>query len=254
VLRVRIVGPGRAGRSLAGALATHGAEVAAPLGRADDLTDAADGVDLLVVATPDAAIADVARQVRPVASTVMAHLAGSLGLDVLEPHPRRAGLHPMVSMPNPEIGAERLVGSWFGVAGDPLVGEVVALLDGRSYTVADEVRPMYHAAGCVAANHLVALMGQVERLAAQAGVPFEVYVELAARAMDNVAALGPAAALTGPAARGDEATVRRHLDALPAAERPAYQALADLARAMGAQGRKTQDGEPEGPHGSEERA
>jgi len=218
--------------SLARALASRDWDVAPPLGRGDDVSGAAHGVDLLVLATPDAAIADVARQVRPDADTVVVHLAGSLGLDVLAPHPRRAGLHPLVSLPNPEVGAERLVGAWFGVAGDALVDKVVAALDGRSFPVADEVRPIYHATACIAANHLVALLGQVERLAGVTGVPFEVYMGLARDALDNVAALGPGAALTGPAARGDDATVQGHIDALPPDERPAYEAMADQARRL----------------------
>jgi predicted short-subunit dehydrogenase-like oxidoreductase (DUF2520 family) len=47
--------------------------------------------------------------------------------------------------------------------------------------------------------------------------------------VDNVAALGPAAALTGPVARGDWATLARHLTALPEDEREAYEAMAALA-------------------------
>jgi hypothetical protein len=50
--------------------------------------------------------------------------------------------------------------------------------------------------------------------------------------LDNVAALGPRRALTGPAARGDEATIRRHLRALPPGERRAYRAMADAARRL----------------------
>jgi predicted short-subunit dehydrogenase-like oxidoreductase (DUF2520 family) len=238
VSSVRIVGPGRAGTSLARALSARGWDVAPLLGRGDDLTSAADDVDLLVLATPDGVIADVARQVRPVDGTVVAHMAGALGLGVLDPHPRRGGLHPLVALPNPDIGAERLVGAWFGVAGDPLAGEVVSALDGRSFPVADEQRAVYHAAACVAANHLVALMGQVERLAALAQVPFEVYLALAREGLDNVTSLGPAAALTGPAARGDDVTIRRHLDALPADERAAYEALADQARRLAGRPRR----------------
>src|SRR5690606_10158439 len=157
----------------------------------DDLSGAADGTDLLVVATPDAAVAAVAAQVRPVASTVIAHLAGSLGLDALAGHPRRAALHPLVALPDPAVGARRLRGAWFAVAGDPLAGEVVDALGGRSFAVADADRAVYHAAACVAANHLVALLGQVERLAAGVGVPFAAYLDLARATLDNVAELGP---------------------------------------------------------------
>src|SRR3954469_21345287 len=94
----RIVGPGRAGQALARALTDAGWVVEPLVGRGGDVAGAAEGVDLLVIATPDAAIADVAAAVRPVATTVVAHLAGSLGLDALAPHERRASVHPLVSL------------------------------------------------------------------------------------------------------------------------------------------------------------
>jgi predicted short-subunit dehydrogenase-like oxidoreductase (DUF2520 family) len=118
------------------------------------------------------------------------------------------------------------------VAGDPVAAEVVRALGGRSFTVADADRAAYHAAACIAANHLVALMGQVERIAAPVGVPFEAYYDLAKAALDNVGVLGPVVALTGPAARGDTATIERHLAALPPEERPAYEAMAAEARRL----------------------
>jgi predicted short-subunit dehydrogenase-like oxidoreductase (DUF2520 family) len=77
----------------------------------------------------------------------------------------------------------------------------------------------------VASNHLVALLGQVERLAAAAGVPAEAYWDLARPTIDNVVELGAAAALTGPVARGDWETVRRHLAAIAPDERDAYLAM-----------------------------
>jgi predicted short-subunit dehydrogenase-like oxidoreductase (DUF2520 family) len=228
-----MIGRGRAGGSLAVALARSGWDELEALGRGDDLADAGTGTDLLVIATPDAAIGDVARTVEPRADTVVAHLAGSLGLGVLGDHPRRAALHPLVSLPAPEIGSRRLLDrAWFAVAGDPLADRVVADLGGRSFTVADEDRAAYHAAACMAANHLVALFGQVERVAAAVDVPFEAYLALGRDTLANVTDLGPAAALTGPAARGDEVTIGRHLEALAPAERRAYDALAAEARRL----------------------
>jgi predicted short-subunit dehydrogenase-like oxidoreductase (DUF2520 family) len=137
-----------------------------------------------------------------------------------------------VSLPNPDLGSKRLVGAWFAVAGDPLVREVVDALYGRAFAVADRDRALYHAGASIAANHLVALFGQVERIAALAGVPREAYLDLARATLENVADLGAAAALTGPVARGDEATVRRHLRALPRDERPAYRAMVAAARRL----------------------
>jgi predicted short-subunit dehydrogenase-like oxidoreductase (DUF2520 family) len=86
----------------------------------------------------------------------------------------------------------------------------------------------------VASNHLVALLGQVERLAATCGVPFEAFVPLIRASVDNALELGPEAALTGPVARGDLATVAAHLAALDPTDRDAYRSLArEAARLAG---------------------
>jgi predicted short-subunit dehydrogenase-like oxidoreductase (DUF2520 family) len=232
--RLRVVGPGRAGRSVAQALAGAGWELDGLLGRGDDVSGAAVGVDLLVLAVPDGSVAAVSRAVEPVAATVVAHLAGSLSLDVLAPHVRRAGLHPLVALPDPEVGAARLAagGTWFAIAGDSLAADVVERLGGRAITVADRDRAAYHAAACIASNHLVALLGQAERVAAAAGVPLAAYLELVRATVDNVAALGPAAALTGPASRGDEATLDRHRAALAPEELPAYEIMVGECRRL----------------------
>jgi predicted short-subunit dehydrogenase-like oxidoreductase (DUF2520 family) len=231
--RLRVIGAGRAGRSLALALGRAGWDVLGLLERGDDPTSAAHGTDLVVVATPDAAVSDVAAAIEPDDHTVVAHLAGSLGLDVLAGHARVAAIHPLVTLPDPERGAARLAGgAWFAIAGDPLAQRVVADLGGRWFEVADADRATYHAAAVVASNHVVALLGQVERIAGGIGVPPEAYLDLARGAIDDVAALGTAAALTGPASRSDWATVARHLAALGPAERSAYRALADAARRL----------------------
>lgn len=224
---LRVIGAGRAGGALQSALGSNGWTVRPSLGRADDPAAAAHDVDLLVIATPDAAIASVAAAVRPVESTVVAHLAGSLGLDVLAPHPRRAGLHPLVALPDAATGARRLPGAWFAVAGDLMARRAVADLGGRAVDVADTERAAYHAAACIASNHLVALLAQAERVAAAAGVPLAAYLDLVRATVENVAELGPAGALTGPAARGDRATIDRHLGALDPAEHDLYLTLSE---------------------------
>ena len=151
----RVVGPGRAGMSLVAALAAAGWESIELLGRNDDPTAAAHGVDLLVLATPDAAIREVAASVRPVPTTVVVHLSGATGLDALDSHVLSASLHPL-----------------------------------------------------------------------------DAYLDLATGSLDNVRGVGPSAALTGPAARGDVKTVEAHLAALPADERDTYRALAAEARRL----------------------
>ena len=228
---VRIIGAGRAGSSLHAALNRQHWPLLPTLHKGDDVRRAADGADLLVIATPDEAVAEVAAAVTPDPTTVVAHLSGSLGLAPLAAHQRRAVLHPLVALPDAERGAQRLVGAWFGLSreGDPLVEEVVQELHGRIVRVGEDGWARYHAAAVMASNHLVALMGQVERVASSAGAPLEAYLDLARGALEDVGALGPAAALTGPVRRGDTATVQRHLAALPEAERSAYRALSEEA-------------------------
>jgi predicted short-subunit dehydrogenase-like oxidoreductase (DUF2520 family) len=230
---VRVIGPGRAGTSMMRALTAAGWVDGGSIGRGDPLEHAAEGVDLLVIATPDAVISDVSGRITPVATTVVAHMAGSVGLDALAGHPRTAAIHPLVAMPNPEVGARRLVsGAWFAVAGDPLARRVVEELGGHAIEVADEDRASYHAAAVIASNHLVALLGQAERVAARAGVPLSAYLDLVRATVENVAELGPAEALTGPAARGDQRTIDAHRTALDPTELEAYDALVAAARRL----------------------
>ena len=101
--------------------------------------------------------------------------------------------------------------------------------------VADEDRAAYHAAASIASNYLVALQDAAERLAATAGLDREHLIALVRATVDNWAALGPERALTGPVARGDEATVERQRGAV--AERTPeltelFEALTERARTV----------------------
>jgi predicted short-subunit dehydrogenase-like oxidoreductase (DUF2520 family) len=248
VKSVRVIGPGRAGLSLARALEDAGFATVHVLGRADDAARAAHGVDALVVATPDDLVGEVAASVEPDERCVVLHLAAALGLEVLGPHSRRASLHPLVPLPTVDIGAARLrSGIGFAVAGDPLAEEMALALGGRPFSVADADRAAYHAAACVAANHVVALLGQVERIAASAGLDLDAFLDLSRAALDDVARLGPAGALTGPAARGDWATLERHRRGLVPEEHPAYNACAALAHRLAASEGADRRGPPSSP-------
>jgi predicted short-subunit dehydrogenase-like oxidoreductase (DUF2520 family) len=215
-----------------------GFESRGALGRNDCLTAAAHGVDLLILATPDDSVARVADRIAPVATTAVLHMSGSLGLEVLGGHERRGSLHPLVPLPNPTVGAERLAsGITFAVAGDPMAGLVADALGGRPVVVEDASRATYHAAAAIAANHLVALIGQVERVAATIDLPLEAFAGLINAATADALSLGPRCALTGPAVRGDWDTVERHRSALGAMaghrnELAAYDAMVGLARRL----------------------
>ena len=196
---------------------------------------------MVVVATPDDAISEVAAAL-PRTSAAVVHLAGSRGLDELGDHERVGALHPLVSLPDAEIGATRLRGAWFAIAGDRVVGQIVAVLGGRAFSIGDADRSAYHAAAVIASNHLVALLGDAKSVADDVGVPFEALLDLAEGSLANVRALGPAAALTGPASRGDEATVRRHLAALNSDQRDGYRSLAAAARRLAGRPQPQEEG------------
>ncbi len=216
------------GSALADALSAAGWEVDLVAGRGPHVAVATEGVALVVLCVPDAAVADVAAAIRPdpTGVAVVAHCAGALTLEVLAPHARRASLHPLVAVPRGVAGPLAIVDAWMALAGDPVIDAVAAALGAQTFRVADEQRVAYHASAVIAANHLVALIGQAERVAVGAGVPPEAIVALAEGALAGVASVGPTEALTGPIARGDWPTVAAHLAMLPIDERPAYEALA----------------------------
>jgi predicted short-subunit dehydrogenase-like oxidoreductase (DUF2520 family) len=256
-----LVGPGRAGTAVSLALAARGLQPVAVAGRAPGATStvvaaralgteavatasAGHRADLVVLAPPDAAIAAVAVEVAPSVEpgALVIHLSGAATLAVLEglaaarPDVERGSLHPLQSLPGGALGRDRLPGSWCAVDGPPRVERLALTLGLRPFRAGgtDTDRARYHAAACVASNHLVALLGQVERLAADAGVPFDAFLPLVRATLDNVDELGPARALTGPVARGDRGTIARHLDALDEDEVDAYLALArEAARLAG---------------------
>jgi predicted short-subunit dehydrogenase-like oxidoreductase (DUF2520 family) len=225
-MHIAIVGAGRAGTSFALALRRVGHEVT--LVHHDEL-DFLDTPELVLLCVPDDAIALVARALAIREGQVVAHVAGSRNLDVLAPHARVGSLHPLVPLPDAERGAERLIGATYSVAGDDVVTDVVASLQGRVLRLNDEQRTAYHATAAVASNHLVALMGHVRELAQNAGLTLDDFLPLAQLALRDVGELGPDAALTGPASRGDMATIDAHLAAIPESERSTYVAMANAA-------------------------
>ncbi|HEY5143633.1 MAG TPA: DUF2520 domain-containing protein [Solirubrobacteraceae bacterium] len=229
-LTIAIVGCGRLGTALAGALRETGHAVVGPLGRGAD----AAGADVALLCVPDAAIADAAASVAP--GVLLGHCSGATGLDVLGPRGGFA-LHPLMTV-TPR-GA-RFAGAGCAVAGStPAALEQACALASElrmhPFEVADADRALYHAAASIASNFLVTLEGAAERLATEAGVPRSALAPLVHAAVDNWAAVGAEAALTGPIARGDEATVTRQREAVAEHAEdllPLFDALADATRAL----------------------
>jgi predicted short-subunit dehydrogenase-like oxidoreductase (DUF2520 family) len=226
----RVAGRSPDARSVAAAAARFGAE-------AVEVADAGPGAGLVVVATPDAAIRETARVLAASLESggLVVHLSGAQGLDALDAiatardDVELGALHPLQTLPSPEVGATRLAGAWAAIAGPPAVRVLAEQLGMTPFELADDDRASYHAAATIASNHVTALLGQVERVAATASVPLAAFEPLVRTTVDNCFAMGPEHALTGPVARGEVETILRHLGAVAADEQRAYRALAAAA-------------------------
>jgi predicted short-subunit dehydrogenase-like oxidoreductase (DUF2520 family) len=208
-LRVGIVGPGRVGTALARALRDAGVAVEGPVGRGGRPA----GCDAILLCVPDAEI-PAAAEVVTAAAPLVGHTSGATPLSALAHAGVEAfGIHPLQTVAHPGVSFE---GAGAAVAGSS--PEALAFAAGLAerlgmmpFEIDDDGRAAYHAAASVASNFLVTLQAAAETIAGGAGLEPEqaraLLAPLVRQTLENIAELGPEAALTGPVARGDEATV-----------------------------------------------
>ena len=203
--RVQVIGSGRAGGAVAARLQERGLTVST--GRDPDPS-----AELVILAVPDARIAEVAQHVD--IGPWVAHLSGATSVTALAPHERRFVVHPLQTLTR-DRGAEQLDGAWGAITFETDAAAAAAdwlatTLGLRPFALADADKPIYHAGAAVASNFLVTLERVAARLVGEAGVPAEALVPLMTRTIEN------GFQLTGPIARGDTSTVEAHLAALEA--------------------------------------
>jgi predicted short-subunit dehydrogenase-like oxidoreductase (DUF2520 family) len=227
--RIGIVGIGRLGAALSAALTAIDYTVTAGRSRDPAETQAvADAADLVFITTADAAVSPVCAGIRWRLGQAAVHCGGVLALDALAAA-RDAGaipgcLHPLQSFPNGAADAPRFRGITFGIEADApldMTLESIARDLGASCIRLEGVnRALYHAAAILASNNVVALAAAAARVWALAGLPHSAaraaLSPLLLNVASNISSNELAAVLTGPVARGDVATVERHLAALEA--------------------------------------
>jgi predicted short-subunit dehydrogenase-like oxidoreductase (DUF2520 family) len=144
------------------------------------------------------------------------HVSGATTLDALAPARERGAetfsLHPLQTILD---GSADLTGAPGAVSGSSaaalrLAERLAGRLGMRPFEVPEERRAAYHAAASIASNLLVALEESSAELLDRIGIEDarELLAPLVLRTAANWAERGPEA-LTGPIARGDEATVAR---------------------------------------------
>jgi len=223
-----VVGRGRLGRSLAGALEC-------PLLPGRDTVDVPAGC-LCLVAVPDPALAETGARLRGEGAAIV-HVSGAHGLDALAAAARRGhpvgAFHPLRSFPAP-LGPEAFHGILFGIDASEgaLLGELEALgarLGGWTRRIRDGDRIRYHAAATLAGPLLVALSAQAAEVLGEVGFgrdeALDALLPFIGGTVDNLRALRLPDALIGPVRRGDPDTVARHVTALHGDPAAAYRAL-----------------------------
>jgi predicted short-subunit dehydrogenase-like oxidoreductase (DUF2520 family) len=211
---VKVIGAGRVGSAVTARLVERG-------------IPSRDDANVILICVPDTAIADVARGLAPRRGWV-GHTSGATPLEALNPHERRFGLHPLQSFTRVR-GAEQLDGAHAAITGETeealeLGFELARLLGLQPFLLAEADRALYHAGAAIASNYLVTLHDAAAEIFEEVGAPPDGLRPLMQGVIDS------GFDLTGPIARGDWATVDRHLEAIQARKpklEPLYRVLAE---------------------------
>lgn len=249
MVKLGIVGAGRAGTAIAIALNRSGARVVAVASRRAESVDrlielagldssvrcldpseAFERSSVLLLSVDDDSIAEVCQQLAGRISEptrrVVAHLSGALSSSVLAPL-RELGvsvgsIHPIRSFSADAHASAELEGTVASIEGDEAavraLEKLAALLGMRSTRIESEAKPLYHTAACIASNYMVTLFAlsceMMVRCGMDPALARESLTHLMSGTVRNLEGQPPEQALTGPIARGDAHTIRGHLDAL----------------------------------------
>jgi len=184
--------------------------------------------DCFIITTGDDQIEEACRTLAPHlhSRAVVLHMSGAGSLAMLDAA-KRAGakvgsIHPLQTFSDVEAAIQSLPGSFFGVTVDPSLApwadRFVRSLGGIPFFIAEEDRPLYHAAACVVSNYFVGLLFMAERMYSLLGLSEmeakKAFWPLLMGTMRNIDGKGIAPALTGPIARGDLGTLEKHMESI----------------------------------------
>lgn len=242
---VAIIGLGRAGTAIGYLLRQAGYPIVAVASRshaslqdrirytggraftADADAEAASLATCIFITTPDDSIAPVCREIaqkggfKPGDKVI--HMSGAGGLDLLEPA-RKAGamvacIHPIQSFADVEGAIRNILLSTFGITADEGLrcwsAGLVRELGGIPFEVPEAIKPLYHAAACMASNYLATLIHTVEEIYLSLGLnrdeAMRTFWPLVSGTLKNIETSGSIQALTGPISRGDAGTIEQHI-------------------------------------------
>lgn len=183
----------------------------------------------LLLTTPDDVISAACREIAnatDIRNKFVFHLSGAGGLGLLDAAAKKGArvgsFHPLQSFSSVENAVSNIPGSYFGITAEgkakTLAKKIVAALKGTPLFIADEQKPLYHAAACFVSNYLVTLLNSAESIYQSTGIrekeAKKAYMPLVYGTLKNIERCGSVLALTGPIARGDAGTIKKHLQTI----------------------------------------
>ncbi len=201
--------------------------------------------DAIFITTPDDVIGTICDEISEGAGVGpgkrVIHMSGAGGLDLLDSArgtgAQVASIHPLQSFADVTGVIKSIPGSTFSITAEGEMKDwairIVKDLGGTPFLVSDSDKPLYHAAACMASNYLVTLMSIVEDIYRKLGMDPDEAIKsfwpLVRGTIKNMEDRGIARSLTGPIARGDSGTIRRHIKVL----KEKTPELLDIYRTMG---------------------
>jgi len=243
MLKLGIIGAGTVGTALSVRLSSKGYQVIAVSSRSqtsarklaqtvsgchalNNNQDVADTAELIFITTPDDAIASVASEIQWHRGQSVVHCSGADSTGILEPAKKLGAqvgaFHPLQTFASVKQAIENIPGSTFAVeAEEPLLStlrDMATALDGQWIELKANDKVAYHAAAVIACNYLVTLIKLATDLWQSFNIPqsqaTQALLPLIRGTIHNIDTVGIPQCLTGPLARGDTGTIKKHLDAL----------------------------------------
>jgi len=259
MLKIGFIGAGTTGTALAVRLSQRGYEVVAASSRSfssaqklaaripgcnayHTAQEVADKTQLTFITTPDDVIAKIASEIKWHDGQYVVHCSGVHSIDILK-HAETSGghtgcFHPLQTFASIDHAIDNLPGSTFGIeAQDSLLSilkDMANDLEGNWIILKPGDKVLYHAAAVFTSNYFVTLVKLSTDLWRTFGIPQEQAVKALAPlikgTLHNIETVGLPDCLTGPIARGDSGTIKKHLDALRTQVPAAFTIYKELGR------------------------
>ncbi|HNR43296.1 MAG TPA: DUF2520 domain-containing protein [Bacteroidales bacterium] len=181
-------------------------------------TEFKEDTDLILIAVPDDKIESVAAGIKCNEKTVVAHMAGSVGLDVFHQKYRHVGvIYPLQTFSaGRNIEFSKIPFFIEGSDKDTitLLCGLVESLGAKAYFADAEGRRLLHLSAVFVNNFVNHMLVSGKAIASMAGFQFEVLVPLLNETILKAVTNGPENSQTGPAVRSDQGTIKSHIKLL----------------------------------------